>query len=270
MPAERPSWAPQNIDLERPNAARIYDYYLGGACNFEHDRQFAEKFLELVPTVGMVARQNRAFLRRAVRYCVEAGIRQFLDIGSGIPTVGNVHEIAQEMAPECRVVYVDNEPVAVAHSELILEDNANAAILQADLCDPDTILGSDSAKRLLDFDEPMALLMVSVLHFVPDSQDPRGAISRYLDVLAPGSYFVVSHGTLEDLKDMPEGADRVYDRTTTPFFSRTRREILDLMAGTELVEPGLVWTTQWHPDSPEEVGEHPERASILAGVGRVP
>jgi hypothetical protein len=128
----------QYIDLEKPNAARVYDYLLGGGCNFEQDRRFAEKFLEIVPNVDRSFRANRAFLRRAVRFCVDAGIRQFLDIGSGIPTVGNVHEIAQEMAPECRVVYVDNEPVAVAHSEAILEGNDKVSILQADLSDPGT------------------------------------------------------------------------------------------------------------------------------------
>src|SRR5262249_34631223 len=149
MPAERPAWAPQHIDLERPNAARIYDYFLGGACNFEHDREFAEQFLTMMPEAAMAARRNRAFLRRAVGYCVERGIRQFLDIGSGIPTVGNVHEVAQGLDPECRVLYVDNEPVAVTHSELILEGNERAAILQADLCDPRTVLDSDSAHRLL-------------------------------------------------------------------------------------------------------------------------
>src|SRR6266496_362687 len=191
MPAERPSWAPQHIDLDRPNAARIYDYFLGGACNFEHDREFADKFLKIMPEAELAARRNRAFLRRAVRFCVEQGIRQFLDIGSGIPTVGNVHEIAQGMDPECRVLYVDNEPVAVAHSELMLEGNENAAVLQADLCDPDTVLGSQSAQQLLNFDEPLGLLMVAVLHFVPDTADPQSAIARYISALAPGSFYVL-------------------------------------------------------------------------------
>lgn len=270
MPAERPPWAPQNIDLDKPNAARVYDYYLGGGCNFQHDRDFAEKFLELVPGVDKSLRANRAFLGRAVRFCVNAGIRQFLDIGSGIPTVGNVHEIAQKMAPECRIVYVDNEPIAVAHSETILEGNDNAAVLQADLCDPETILSSASVRRLIDFDEPMALLMVAVLHFVPEPSDPRSAIARYLAPMASGSYFVVSHGTSHGFDDMPPGADREYDRTTTPFISRTRQQVQDLMAGTELVEPGLVWTPQWRPDSPEDVGDRPELMAIFAGVGRKP
>jgi hypothetical protein len=270
MSAERPSWAPQHIDLEKPNAARVYDYILGGGCNFEHDRRFAEKFLEMVPNVDRSFLANRAFLRRAVRFCVDAGIRQFLDIGSGIPTVGNVHEIAQGMAPECRVVYVDNEPVAVAHSEAILEGNDNAAIVQADLSDPDTVLNSESVARLLDFEQPMALLMVAVLHFVPESTNPRASVTRYLRPMAPGSYFVVSHGSVAEIEEVPAGAEEYYDSTTTPFISRTRRQVTDLMAGTELVEPGLVWVPQWRPESPEDVGDHPEHIGIMGAVGRKP
>jgi hypothetical protein len=270
MPAERPTWAPQHIDLDRPNAARIYDYFLGGACNFEHDREFADQFLKIMPEAEPAARRNRAFLRRAVRFCVEQGIRQFLDIGSGIPTVGNVHEIAQGMVPGCRILYVDNESVAVAHAELMLEDNVRTAVLQADLCDPDTVLGSQSVQRLLDFDEPLALLMVAVLHFVPDSADPRSAIVRYLSAVAPGSYFVLSHGTNDGLGATPDDADDSYQRTTTPGVARTRAEILDLMAGTELVEPGIVWTPQWRPDSPDDVDDHPERSLVWAAVARKP
>jgi SAM-dependent methyltransferase len=270
MPAERPAWAPQHIDLDRPNAARIYDYFLGGACNFEHDREFADKFLKIMPEAEPAARRNRAFLRRAVRFCVQQGIRQFLDIGSGIPTVGNVHEIAQAMVPDCRILYVDNEPVAVAHAELMLEGNEYTAVLQADLGDPDTILGSQSAQQLLNFDEPLALLMVAVLHFVPDSAEPRSAIARYLDAVKPGSYFVLSHGTNDGLGGKPVEADETYQRTTTPGVARTRAEILDLMAGTELVEPGIVWTPQWRPDSPDEVDDHPEQSLMYAAVARKP
>jgi SAM-dependent methyltransferase len=271
MPAERPPWAPQHIDLDRPNAARIYDYFLGGACNFEHDRQFADKFLKVLPGAEQAARSNRAFLRRAVRFCVEQGIRQFLDIGSGIPTVGNVHEIAQGMDPSCRVVYVDNEPVAVAHSELILDGNERAAMLHADLCDPHTVLRSESARRLLDFDQPMALLMVAVLHFIPDSAGPREAIATYLRKAAPGSYFVLSHGTNDGLDQDPVDDHQAgYERTSTPGVGRSRAEIQDLMAGTELVEPGIVWTPLWRPDSPDDVDEHPERSLVYAAVSRKP
>ena len=270
MSAERPVWAPQHIDLDRPNAARIYDYFLGGACNFEHDRQFAEKFLKIVPEAIMAARRNRAFLRRAVRFCVDNGIRQFIDLGSGIPTVGNVHEIAQALAPECTVLYVDNEPVAVAHSELILEGNEHAAILQADLCDPSTVLNSDSAKQLLDWDKPVAMLMVAVLHYVPDEAGPREAIERYLDRMASGSYFVLSHGTADGLDEVPTTeVNEGYDRTTTPGLARSRAEILALMEGTELVEPGIVWTPEWRPDEPADPDQPPERL-VYAAVGRKP
>jgi hypothetical protein len=270
MPAERPSWAPQHIDLEKPNAARVYDYLLGGGCNFEQDRTFAKQFLQIVPNVDRSFRANRAFLRRAVRFCVDEGIRQFLDIGSGIPTVGNVHEIAQGMAPECKVVYVDNEPVAVAHSEAILEDNDRATVLLADLSDPDTILNAAPVRELLDLDQPMALLMVAVLHFVPESADPQASITRYLDALAPGSYFVVSHGSVAELEDLPPGAATHYDNTTTPFISRTRKQVTDFMSGTELVEPGLVWIPQWRPELPEELDDHPDRIGIMGVVGRKP
>jgi hypothetical protein len=268
MPAERPSWAPQHIDLDRPNAARIYDYLLGGACNFERDREFAKQFLEVLPDAELAARRNRAFLRRAVRFCVEQGIRQFIDIGSGIPTVGNVHEIAQGIAKESRVLYVDNEPVAVAHSELMLDGNDGAAILHADLADPDTILGSESAKRLINFDEPVGLLMVAVLHFIPDSANPQAAVRRYLDAVAPGSFLVVSHGTSDGVDDLPEEATNIYNKTTTPGLDRSRAEILEFMSGTTLVEPGIVWTVQWRPDSPDELDDHPERSLACGVVGQ--
>jgi SAM-dependent methyltransferase len=269
MPAERPDWAPQHIDLDKPNAARVYDYFLGGACNFEIDRQFADRFLKVMPEIELTARRNRAFLRRAVQFCVNQGIRQFLDIGSGIPTVGNVHEIAQEMAPECRVLYVDNEPVAVAHSELMLEGNPNTAVLHADLTDPGSVLNAAATRQLLDFDAPVALLMVAVLHFVPDSAQPRLAIEQYLKALAPGSFFVLSHVSIDDWEGEEPGPDAPsYDQTTTPVYARTREEVRELMAGTELVEPGLVWAQDWRPDLPEGVAGESKYSFILAGVGR--
>jgi hypothetical protein len=269
MLAERPSWAPQHIDLDKPNAARIYDYFLGGGCNLEIDRQFADQFLKAMPEVELVARRNRAFLRRAVRFCVNQGIRQFLDIGSGIPTVGNVHEIAQQMAPECRVLYVDNEPVAVAHSELMLEHNPNTAVLQADLRDPGTVLNSASARQLLDFDAPMALLMAAVLHFIPDSAQPGLVIEQYLKALAPESLFVLSHVSMDDwASEEPTPGVPSYNQTTTPVYARTRQEVLGLMDGTELIEPGLVWAQDWRPDPPENPGEGPTKSFILAAVGR--
>jgi hypothetical protein len=263
-----PAWAPATVDLERPNAARVYDYLLGGACNFEHDRQFAEKLLSTIPEARGVARRNRAFLRRAVRFCVAQGIRQFLDIGSGIPTVGNVHEIAQRDAPDCRVVYVDSEPVAVAHSTLMLEGNDRAGAAQANLLDVDGVLGAEPVRRLLDFDQPIAVLMAAVLHFVPDSAEPEAAIARYVDVMAPGSYLVLSHAAKVDLQRSQEGW-KLYNDTSTPGGGRTREQVAAFMAGMELVEPGVVWLSEWRPDSLDDAAD-PEQSIGYAAVGRKP
>jgi hypothetical protein len=265
--AERPNWAPESIDLDRPNAARVYDYLLGGAANFEQDRVFAEKVVAAMPQARVAARLNRAFLHRAVRFCVDRGIRQFIDVGSGIPTAGNVHEICQSIAPDCRVLYVDNEPVAVTHSELLLRDNDNAEAIRADLADPDAVLSSDAAQRLIDFDQPLAVLMVSVLHFVPDSVDPHHAVARYRDVMVPGSFLVMSHAANLTTDGSIE-TERLYRQSSTPGFARGMEEIAAFFTGLELVEPGLVWTPQWRPETPDDVDEHPEASLIYAAVGR--
>ncbi|MPZ79160.1 MAG: hypothetical protein GEV28_01665 [Actinophytocola sp.] len=265
---ERPNWAPESIDLDRPNAARIYDYLLGGAANFAQDRVFADKLLEVMPEAGPAARLNRAFLRRAVRFCVESGIRQFIDIGSGIPTAGNVHEIAQRMDPSCRVLYVDSEPVAVTHSELMLRGNDRAGTLRADLVEPDAILRSDEALRLIDFAEPVAVLMVAVLHFIPDSSAPHAAVTEYVSTMAPGSYLVLSHGVEPPSSDRAEEVEQLYQRSANPGVRRSPDDIARFFTGLDLVEPGLVWTPQWRPELPDDVGEHPEASLVYAGVAR--
>jgi hypothetical protein len=268
MSDKLPNWAPTTVDLERPNAARVYDYLLGGACNFEHDRQFAEKLLATIPEAKGVARLNRAFLRRAVRFCLSQGIRQFLDIGSGIPTVGNVHEIAQREVPDSRVVYIDAEAVAVAHSKLILEGNDNAGAAQANLLDVDGVLGADPVRELLDFDQPIAVLMAAVLHFVPDSANPAAAVARYVDAMAPGSYLVLSHAAKVDLQRSQDGW-KMYNATSTPGSGRTREEVAALMAGTEVIEPGVVWLSEWRPETLDDVGA-PEKSLGFAAVGHKP
>lgn len=270
MPTDRPNWAPESIDLERPNAARVYDYLLGGAANFAQDRVFADKLLEVVPEARDAARLNRAFLRRAVRYCVEAGVRQFIDVGSGIPTAGNVHEIAQAIAPETRVLYVDNEPVAVTHSELMLRGNDRTGSLHGDLTDPEAVLGSEAATSLIDFSEPVAVLTVAVLHFIPDTARPHEALAKYVAAIAPGSLLVLSHGVQNPASPSADNVVQLYRTTSSPSTGRTPEEIAAFFEGTELVDPGLVWTPQWRPDSPDEVGEHPERSLVFAGVGRKP
>ncbi len=258
---------PAEFDPERPSAARVYDYYLGGASNLKVDRDFGKKVLEVLPEARDYALYNRAFLRRTVRYCAANGIRQFLDIGSGIPTVGHTHEIARQIDPVCRVVYVDNEPLAVAHSELLLTDNPNAAAVHADIRNPGAVLGAAETKRLLDFDEPIAVLMVALLHFVPDADDPKSLLKRYHSALAPGSYLVMSHVTDEGLNLRVGAAAEMYRTTDRPACVRDREQITELFDGFELVEPGVVLTPQWRPDSPTESVD-PSRAAALGGVGR--
>jgi nucleotide-binding universal stress UspA family protein len=265
---ERPNWAPESIDLERPNAARIYDYLLGGAANFAADREFGEQLLTVLPEARGAARMNRAFLRRAVRFCVDAGIRQFLDVGSGIPTAGNVHEIAQSMDPSCRVLYVDIEPVAVTHSELMLRDNEGAAAIRADFTDPDSILGSEAAQRLLDFDQPMALLLVALLHFVPDEAEPYDAVSRFVSRLAPGSYLVLSHSVERPSEEQAQGIDRLYARSDAPGVRRPREAIQRFYTGLEMIEPGLVRTPEWRPEPTDTTADQPGADVAVAGVAR--
>jgi S-adenosyl methyltransferase len=267
---ERPNWMPADLDVDRPNAARIYDYFLGGSHNLAADREVARQIIELVPDVPLIAQANRAFLRRAVRYCVEAGIRQFLDLGSGIPTVGNVHEVAQRVAPDCRVVYVDIEPVAVAHSRVLLTGNSRVEVLQADVRDPDRILTDPKLHAMIDLSQPVGLLMVSVLPFIPDSDEPAKMVARYRDTVASGSYLAVSHGSSEARPNDVEKVHQFYRKTPTPVVVRSREEIQNLFEGFELVDPGLVYVQEWRPDWLGGVDEHPERTGLFVAVGRKP
>ncbi len=266
MPTERPNWAPEDVDLDRPNAARVYDYLLGGVANFAKDREFATRLIEIAPDAATITRINRAFLRRAVRYCLDNGIRQFLDIGSGIPTAGNVHEIVHRVEPSAKVVYVDIEPVAVAHTELMLADNENAAVVRGDLLEPETLLSSDAARRLLDFDEPIAVLMVAVLHFLDDDKGPHAAVARYVDAMASGSYLVLSHIARDDSDEQAQ-ARTLYRKDAVPIIGRTPEQLAAFFTGVEMVDPGIVWTPKWHPETSDNVVE-PERSKGLAGVGR--
>ncbi|GLW76141.1 hypothetical protein Aglo01_06230 [Actinokineospora globicatena] len=266
--ADATSWVPDGIDLERPSAARLYDYLLGGAHNFAHDRELAERFIKAQPNAREIARHNRSFLRRSVLMLVERGVRQFLDLGSGIPTVGNVHEIAQTADPTSRVVYVDYEEVAYAHSTLMLADNPLATIVQADLTRPQDILDAPQTRELLDFDQPIGLLMAGVFHFVPPEKDPAALVARYRDAIAPGSYLAFSQFT-RDL--MPAEMDRVVEvmkSSRDPMYPRSLAEITALFAGFDLEEPGVVPTALWRPDLGFDDGGDPNRAGIYAGVGR--
>jgi hypothetical protein len=268
MPTERPGWAPESVDLEQPNAARVYDYLLGGVANFAKDREFAARLTQIAPEAPKIARTNRAFLRRAVRYCLDNGVRQFLDIGSGIPTAGNVHEIVQRIDPSARVVYVDIEPVAVAHTELILADNENADVVRGNLLEPDELLSSAPARRLLNLDEPVAVLMVAVLHFLNDDTGPHAAVARYVDAVTPGSYLVLSHIAADDTDEQSQ-ARNLYQKDAIPILGRTREQLAAFFTGMEILDPGIVWTPQWHPETNDNITE-PERSKAYAAVGRKP
>ncbi|GGP80842.1 SAM-dependent methyltransferase [Saccharothrix coeruleofusca] len=267
---ERPNWAPGDIDLERPSIARVYDYWLGGAHNFAADRAVANKVLADAPIVRDVVLNHRAFLRRAVRYLLGQGVRQFLDLGSGIPTVGNVHEIAQSVDPAARVVYVDVDAVAVAHSRAILAGNPLVNVLQTDVRDVPSVLKSPEVAELLDFDRPVGVLMVALLHFMPDDQDPHGMVAAYRDAVPPGSYLAMSHAGYEEGEWDPawDEARGEYDRGVTRLAYRTRHEVEALFDGFELVEPGVARLPLWRPDSPDDLDDNAAHFLGFGGVGR--
>jgi hypothetical protein len=257
-------------------AARIYDYFLGGTHNFAADRQAAEKMIEMFPMVIAGARNNRAFLRRAVRHVAKAGVTQFLDLGSGIPTMGNVHEVANEVASGARVVYVDIDPVAVSESLDLLHDNKDATAIRADLLDPRSILDHAQVRGLLDFDKPIGVLLCAVLHFVPDDKVAADVVATLVDALPSGSYLVLSHGSVEGMPERSaelETAKDIYKKkTATQLFPRTRNEVLPFFDGLELVEPGLVWLPQWRPEpgDPTDFVDNPSQSACLGGIGRLP
>jgi hypothetical protein len=253
----------------RPSSARIYDALLGGSHNFEADREAAKRLLAMIPAAGEMARANRAFLHRAVEFMLDAGVRQFLDIGSGIPTVGNVHEIAQRRVPEARVAYIDIDPVAVAHAGEILRDNRFAAAVQADMRFPEAILGHASVRRLIEPDRPIGLLLVAMLHFVPD-EDAYPAVERLLAGLPAGSYVAISHGVSETPADAAgDGVADLYRRTdVSTATGRSRAEILRFFGDTELVPPGLVWVHEW-PAGPQG-DDGPGDMAVVAALARKP
>ncbi|MER8032492.1 SAM-dependent methyltransferase [Streptomyces bauhiniae] len=267
---ERPAWAPRSIDISVPSVSRMYDYYLGGSHNFEVDREAARKAMEFLPGLPKIMQANRAFLRRAVRFAAEQGIDQYLDVGSGIPTFGNVHEIAQAARPGARVVYVDHDPVAVAHSQAVLAGNEDAGVVAADLRKPREILTSPEVARLIDLERPVALLLVAVLHFIEDADDPHRAVAELRAALAPGSLLILTHASFEGIplpEERAEGAVDVYRDIRSPLVMRSRDEIARFFDGFELLDPGLVHLPDWRPESARE-DEDDFAFSGFAGVGR--
>jgi hypothetical protein len=264
---------PAEIDTSKPHAARIYDYLLGGKDHFAVDRETAERAMRAIPTGRTAARENRAFLGRAVRYLVaEAGIRQFLDIGTGLPSANNVHEVAQGQAPESRVVYVDNDPIVLTHARALLTSTrqGRSAFIEADLCEPEAILGAPALRGTLDLGQPVALMMVGILHFIPDERHPARAVAALVGALPPGSYVTVSHGSPEF---NPEGAAAwtgTYRASGVPFQLRSTDEVAELaFTGLELVDPGLVVVSEWRPEGPD-LRPPPAEVAIVGGVAKKP
>lgn len=265
-----PTGFPGDAPQDKPSVARMYDYFLGGYHNFAIDRQAADQLTALYPDTPLVMQANRAFLRRAVRFLVAQGVDQFLDLGSGIPTAGNVHEVAQARNPAARVVYVDIDPVAVAHSEAILEDNPNATAIQADARQPEAILAHPEVRRLLDLDQPLAVLLVALLHFVTDDRQAYDLVRALREALAPGGYLVISHASYEHLpREMIARGERLYAQTPTPLKSRSRAAIARFFDGVDLVDPGLVYAPLWRPARADDLFlDQPARSNSLVGVGR--
>jgi hypothetical protein len=285
--ARQEPFPPEGVNLERPTVARVYDYYLGGTTNWAIDREFGDEVLSEFPVLADIAKANRQFLYRMVRQLMRQGVRQFIDLGAGVPTMDHTHAVAEGFDPgAAKVVYVDHEPVAVAHSQMLLEENGDPkrhVAINGDIRSPERLWEHIRSLNLIDFDQPVAVLMIAVLHV--QQQDELGQdmgealVARYRDLLSPGSYLTISHLTDDGVP--PAFVERMaklkqmYDTTSSPVIWRTRQQIRDLFADFEILDPGLTWTPDWHP---EETGsmikgvnfERSSESAIFAGVGRKP
>jgi hypothetical protein len=258
------------IDTTRPHPARMYDAYLGGKDNYGADREAVRQILRHWPEVRAMARANRAFMQRMVRFLAgEMGIRQFLDIGTGIPSAGNVHEVAGQVAPGCRVIYVDNDPIVHVHANALLTGSGTTSIVLADLRDPETILSHPKVRELIDFSRPVALLLIAILHFITEEENPGRIVATLQDALPSGSFLALSHGTADF---HPPGtaseAAASYETATAPLVLRTFDQVSAFFDGSELVEPGLVQAPLWRPDGKPPRPKDLAKIGIYAGVSR--
>jgi hypothetical protein len=265
--------APPEIDVTKPHPARMYDYFLGGKDNFAADRATAAQVLDSWGSVRTAVRENRAFLGRAVRYLAEeAGITQFLDIGTGLPSANNVHEVAQAANPKARVVYADNDPIVLAHARALLASGPHGvtAYLDADIRDPEAILSHPVTADTLDFTEPIALILVAVLHFLPDEDEPQRIVQTLTSALPPGSYLVASHATAEHNPEGLSGAGRAYRDGGMRGAIRTSEEFGELaFTGLKLVDPGVVLVSEWRTEA-DAIRPLPSEVNTYGGVARKP
>ncbi|GAA2283384.1 SAM-dependent methyltransferase [Actinomadura luteofluorescens] len=262
-----PDWL---VDSETPSVARMYDYYLGGKDNFAADREAADQVVAAMPNVLEFTRANRGLLSRAVTMMADRGIRQFLDIGSGLPTQENVHQVAQRAAPGSTVIYVDNDPIVLTHARALLADNPLTTVIQADLREPESILDDPEVKARIDFGRPVGLLLLAILHFIPDEARPAEIVARLRAPLAPGSCLAITHGHRGEVTTQVEEQVRgAYGRTGAgDIIPRGIDEVMTFFEGTELVGPGLVQVADWRADA-EPSQPDMSRPGFLAGVGRV-
>jgi O-methyltransferase involved in polyketide biosynthesis len=262
------SQAPPELETNLPQSARVWNYWLGGKDNFPADRAAGDQFREIFPEIVDAARAARGFLARAVHYLAgEAGVRQYLDVGTGIPTANNTHEVAQRVAPESRIVYVDNDPIVLAHARALLTSTPQGATayIDADLHDPDTILRA--ATRTLDFSEPTALMLLGILGHVGDYDEAKSIVKRLLDALPSGSYLVLNDGTAVVNKERVEQAQELYNQSgAIPYHPRTPEQIAGFFEGLDLLKPGVVSCSRWRPDA--EGAADPAEVDMFGGVGR--
>lgn len=265
-----PGWTPPGIDTTRAHPARMYDYFLGGKDNFPVDREAAEIALKAVPEARAMSRGNRDFLGRAVRHLAEHGFTQFLDLGTGIPGPGNTGEVARAVNPLTSIAYVDNDPSVVAHSRALLAGAAPdlTSVVLADIREPEAILRDDAVRAVLDFDKPIAVLMVAVLHFVKDEEDPAGIVKAFMDAVPAGSHLVISHITRDFEPERAAAGARGYDRATAPIVLRTYAEIEALFDDLDVLEPGVVHVPSWRPDG--EIPAWADQVWGYGGIGRKP
>jgi O-methyltransferase involved in polyketide biosynthesis len=257
----------RNFRPDIPSGARVYDFLLGGKDNYPADRELARTLMARLPTVQLAVQWNRSFLRRVVRYLVgEAGIDQVIDIGAGLPSVGNTHEVALDVNPGARVVYVDHDPVVLAHARDMLQGIPNTAIIARDLLEPEAILTDPDLMGLIDFSRPVAFMFLSMLHFVPDDADPAGLIARLHAPFPAGTRVAISHAA----PDVITSAQDEFVKATEQVHARTRDEVAALIAGLDLVPPGLVWLPEWRPEPGDPEPENPAEAYYYAMVARKP
>ncbi|WP_420715761.1 SAM-dependent methyltransferase [Streptomyces sp. SBT349] len=260
-----------NLRTDQPHAARMYDYLLGGRDHYAADGAAVERALAAFPMLRTAAQENRAFLGRAVRYLVrEAGIRQFIDLGSGMPTSQNVHQIAQGIEARARVVYVDNDPIVLAFGGAMLAQDERTAVVRCDIREPGRLLGDPTLRACLDLTQPIGVLAVGVLHFVEDRDDPAGIVRTFAEAAAPGSHVVLSHATADLAHDPALGVQAAYREQGVPLTLRDSERFGALFGGLDLVEPGVETVSEWRPTVPRNERPDPAHVSWYGGVGRVP